>query len=123
MISESMPSDATLKAPGDAEPNLTVAAADRKVCELPNLHTRHAATAGEHKAVVSAIVESTDVLKVRRAIFQAGGESVGILKTAPVLHSSKVRVFIGMKLGALDSIMTAIMRSVRTCEFGRVIRI
>jgi hypothetical protein len=72
--------------------------------------------------VVTAIVEAIDVLQVRRAIFQAGGESVGILKTAPVPHSSKVRVFIGMKLGALDAIMTAIMRSVSTCEFGRVVR-
>jgi len=59
---------------------------------------------------------------VRGAIFQAGGESVGILKTAPVPHSSKVRVFISMKLDALDSIMTAIMRSVSACEFGRVVR-
>jgi hypothetical protein len=100
-----------------------VAAADRKVSDSASQHLHRAATAGEHKAVVSAIVESTDVLQVRRAIFQAGGESVGILKTAPVPHSSKVRVFIGMKLGALDSIMTAIMRSVSACEFGRVVRI
>jgi hypothetical protein len=78
--------------------------------------------AGEHKAVISATVESTDVLHVRRAIFQAAGESVGILKTAPVPHSSRVRVFIDMKLDALDSIMTAIMRSVAACEFGRVVR-
>ena len=77
---------------------------------------------GDHKAVLSVTVESTDVLRVRRAIFQAGGGSVGILKTAPVPHSSRVRVFIGMKLGVLDSIMTAIMRSVGACEFGRVAR-
>jgi hypothetical protein len=62
------------------------------------------------------------VLRVRRAIFHAGGASVGILKTAPVLHSSKVRVFIGMKPGALESIMTAIMGTVTACEFGRVVR-
>lgn len=77
---------------------------------------------GDHKAVLSVTVESTDVLRVRRAIFQTGGGSVGILKTAPVPHSSRVRVFIGMKLGVLESIMTAIMRSVGACEFGRVAR-
>jgi hypothetical protein len=77
---------------------------------------------GDHKAVLSVTVESTDVLRVRRAIFQAGGGSVGILKAAPVPHSSRVRVFIGMKLGVLESIMTAIMRSVGACEFGRVAR-
>lgn len=83
---------------------------------------RPVARMGEHKAVISAIVESTDVLKVRRAIFQAGGESVGVLKCAPVPRSSKVRIFIGMKADALDSLMSAIMRSVAACEFGRVIR-
>ena len=84
--------------------------------------TRRPAPAGEHKAVISVTVESTDVLRVRRAIFQAGGESIGILKAAPVPHSSRVRVFIDMKLGALESIITAIMRSVTACEFGRVAR-
>ncbi len=77
---------------------------------------------GDHKAVISVTVESSDVLRVRRAIFQTGGGSVGILKTAPVPHSSRVRVFIGMKPGVLEPIMTAIMRSVTACEFGRVAR-
>jgi hypothetical protein len=76
----------------------------------------------DHKAALSVTVESTDVLRVRRAIFEAGGESVGILKAAPIPHSSRVRVFISMRLGALESIMTAIMRSVTACEFGRVAR-
>jgi len=84
--------------------------------------TRRLTSSGEQKAVISVTVESTDVLRGRMAIFQAGGESVGILKTAPVPHSSKVRVFIGLKFTALESIMTAIMRSVTACEFGRVAR-
>jgi hypothetical protein len=77
---------------------------------------------GDQKGALSVTVESTDVLCVRRAIFQAGGESVGILKAAPIPHSTRVRVFISMRLGALESIMTAIMRSVGACEFGRVAR-
>jgi hypothetical protein len=122
LISESAPAGALLKAPGDADGNCTVTAEDCKSSDSARQHSRHAATAGEHKAVVTAIVESADVLQLRRAIFQAGGESVSVLKTAPVPHSSKVRVFIGMKLGALDPVMTAIMRSVTACEFGRVVR-
>jgi len=84
--------------------------------------TRRFTSSGEQKAIISVTVESTDVLHVRRAIFQAGGESVGILKAAPVPHSSRVHVFIGIKLGVLESIMTAIMCSVTACEFGRVAR-
>jgi len=122
MISESLPAGVFLKAPGAAEGNRTATSGDRNLGDSGHPHARHSAPAGEHKAVVSAIVESADVLQVRSAIFQAGGESVGILKTAPVPHSSKVRVFISMKLDALDSIMTAIMRSVSACEFGRVVR-
>lgn len=77
----------------------------------------------EQKAALSVTVESADVLRVRRAIFQVGGESVGILKAAPIPYSTKVRVFISIKLGALESIMTVIMRSVTACEFGRVARL
>jgi hypothetical protein len=88
----------------------------------PN-NTRRLAPEAEHKAVISVTVESADMLRVRKAIFQAGGEAVGILKTAPVPHSSQVRVFVGMKVGVLDSIMLQIMRSVTACEFGRVVRL
>ena len=122
MISESAFSGVSMKAGTDAESNRAMADGIGKVGESANSRTRLTVPAGEHKAVVSAIVESADVLQVRRAIFQTGGESVGILKTAPVPRSTKVRVFIGMKLDALDAIMTAIMRSVTACEFGRVVR-
>jgi hypothetical protein len=124
MISDCAPSSAALKTAEEAssEGSRAAMAGVRNACDSPNQRTRHLAPAGEHKAAISATVESTDILCVRRAIFQAGGESVDILKTAPVPHSTKVRVFIGMKLGALDSIMTAIMRSVTACEFGRVVR-
>ncbi len=84
--------------------------------------TLHLVGSSEQKAALSITIESTDVLRVRRAIFQAGGGTVGILKAAPIPHSSKVRVFISMRLGALESIMTAIMRSVTACEFGRIAR-
>ena len=100
---------------------LKTAGRDRNNREMHQSTLRLVPT-GEHKAVISVTVESTDVLRVRRAIFQAGGESVGILKTASAPHSSKVRVFIGLKFTALESIMTAIMRSVTACEFGRVAR-
>jgi hypothetical protein len=124
MISDCAPSSAVYKTAGEASPEGGRAAVlgDRNACDSPNQRTRRFAPAGEHKAVISVTVESSDVLRVRRAIFQAGGESIGILKAAPVPHSTRVRVFIDMKLAALESIMTAIMRSVTACEFGRVAR-
>jgi len=84
--------------------------------------THRLAGSDDQKAVLSVTVESTDVLRVRRAVFQSGGKSVGILKAAPVPHSSKVRLFVGTQTGARESVMSAIMRSVGAGEFGHVAR-
>ncbi len=65
-------------------------------------------------------LEAVDVLRARRAIFQTGGDSVAILKTAVVPHTSQVRLCVGMGAGALESVMTAIMRSIERAQFGRV---
>jgi hypothetical protein len=87
----------------------------------PGSHGKlHLVDAHDQKATLSVTVESTDVLRVRMAVFQSGGKSVGILKVAPVPHSSRVRMFVGTKADAVELIMTAIMRSVGACEFGSV---
>jgi hypothetical protein len=85
--------------------------------------TLHLVGAHAQSAVLCVTVESTDVLCVRRAAFQSGGGSVGILKVTPVPHSSKLRLSIGTKADAVELIMTAIMRAVTACEFGRIARI
>jgi hypothetical protein len=87
----------------------------------PGSHGKlHLVDARDQQAALSVIVESTDLLHVRRAVFQSGGKSVGILKVAPVRHSSRIRLFVGTRVDAVELIMTAIMRSVSSCEFGRV---
>lgn len=118
------PSFAALKTAEEARSvgGCTTADGGRDDLDSRRQSTLRLVPSGEQKAVISVTVESIDVLRVRRAVFQSGGKSVGVLKVAPVPHSSRVRVFIGMKLGAVESIMTAIMRSVTACEFGRIAR-
>ncbi|HUO44487.1 MAG TPA: hypothetical protein VMT94_06185 [Burkholderiales bacterium] len=72
----------------------------------------------EPKVVLSVTVESIDMLRVRRAAFQSIGGSVGVMKAAPVPHSSKVRLFVSAKADALDAIRDSIMRAVPAGEFG-----
>ena len=89
----------------------------------PGSHGKlHLVDAHDQKAALSVTVESTEVLRVRKAVFQSGGKSVGILKVTPVPHSSRVRLFVGTQANAVGLIMTAIMRAVGVCEFGRVTR-
>jgi hypothetical protein len=76
----------------------------------------------EQKAVLSVTVDAVDELRVRRAIFQAGGQSVAILKAVPVPRSSKVRLFVAMKADALELVTSAVIRSVSAGEFGRMTR-
>ena len=112
-----------LKIAGDASPvglctKMVEGRDDRSCCQ----RTRRFVGSSEQKAVLSVTVDAVDTLRVRRAIFQAGGQSLAILKAVPVAHSSKVRLFVGMRADALELVRSAVMRSVTAGEFGRVTR-
>ena len=80
------------------------------------------AHAGDGRERVSLIVtvRAEEVLQARRAIFQAGSESVAILKAAAIPHSADVHLCVGMRADALEATMVAIMRSLNRAQFGRV---
>jgi hypothetical protein len=77
----------------------------------------------EPQISLCVIVESADVFHVRRAVFQAGGQSVQVFKGLPMPRSSKVRLYVTMKAGALDQIRNAVMTATRAGEFGLVRRV
>jgi len=72
----------------------------------------------EPQISLCVIVEAAEMFHVRRAVFQAGGQSVQIIKGLPMPHSSKVRLYITMKAGALDQIRNAVMAAISAGEFG-----
>ncbi len=89
----------------------------------PGSHgTLHLVGAHDQQAALCVTVESTEVLCVRKAVFRSGGKSVGILRVAPVPHSSRVRLFVGTTANTVEMIMLAIMHAVSACEFGRITR-
>ena len=82
---------------------------------LPGSHGKlHLVDAHDQKAAISVTVESTEVLRVRKAIFQSGGKSVGILKVAPVPHSSRVRLFVGTSADAVDNPLLGFLLALAT---------
>jgi hypothetical protein len=74
----------------------------------------------EPRISLCVTVEAVDVFRVRRAVFQSAPESVKVMKAVPVAHSSKVRLYVSMKAGALDAMRSAIIRAVPAGEFGLV---
>lgn len=68
---------------------------------------------------LSVTVESSRLLKVRRAIVQCGCEPVGIVKAVPLAGGTKVRLLIALRPESVPRVMDSIMRSVGASEFGR----
>ena len=68
---------------------------------------------------LSVTVESSQLLKVRRAIVQCGCEPVGIVKAVPLAGGTKVRLLIALRPEFVHPVMDAIMLCVGAGEFGR----
>jgi len=68
---------------------------------------------------LSVTVESSQLLKVRRAIVQCGCKPIGIVKAVPLAGGTKVRLLIALRPEFVHPVMDSIMRSVGAGEFGR----
>ena len=68
---------------------------------------------------LSVTVESSQLLKVRRAIVQCGCTPIGIVKAVPLAGGTKVRLLIALRPEFVHPVMDSIMRSVGAGEFGR----
>jgi hypothetical protein len=64
-------------------------------------------------------VESSQLLKVRRAIVKSGCTPIGIVKAVPLAGGTKVRLLIALRPEFLQPVMDSIMRCVGAGEFGR----
>ncbi len=68
---------------------------------------------------LSVTVESSQLLRVRRAIVQSGCKPVGIVKAVPLAGGTKVRLLIALRPEFVQPVMDSIMRCVGAGEFGR----
>jgi hypothetical protein len=68
---------------------------------------------------LSVTVESSQLLKVRRAIVQCGCKPIGIVKAVPLAGGTKVRLLIALRPEFVHPVMDSIMRCVGAGEFGR----
>jgi hypothetical protein len=68
---------------------------------------------------LSVTVETSQLLRVRKAIVQSGCKPVGIVKAAPLAGGTKVRLLIALRPEFVDRVMDSIMRTVGAGEFGR----
>jgi hypothetical protein len=64
-------------------------------------------------------VETSQLLRVRRAIGQSGCKPVGIVKAAPLACGTRVRLVIALRQEHLDRVMRAITQAVEVDETAR----
>jgi hypothetical protein len=63
-------------------------------------------------------VETSQLLRVRKAIVQSGCKPVGIVKAVPLAGGTKVRLLIALRPEFVDRVMDSIMRAVAAGEFS-----
>ena len=80
----------------------------------------HAADPRQHRLALPLVVEERDVLRVRRAVIQSAGSNVEIVRCTPIHKSTKVRLIIELRAGALDETIRRILQSIETGELGRI---
>jgi hypothetical protein len=93
--------------PGSLRPFANVAPTTFRICKTRELD-----------GSLSVTVESSQLLRVRRAIVQSGCEPVGIVKAVPLAGGTKVRLLIALRPESVQRVMDSIMRSVSAGEFG-----
>jgi hypothetical protein len=67
---------------------------------------------------LSVTVETSQLLRVRKAIVQSGCKPVGIVKAVPLAGGRKVRLLVALRPEFVHQVMDAIMRTVDSGEFS-----
>jgi hypothetical protein len=94
---------------GKKSPHLTAVAAPRS---LPT----------EQGLMMAITIDSRFVTQLRQLVMGTCGELVTFIRTQPLGHTTKVKVWLCVSNAAVDLIMDAVMRSLPSAEFGRITR-
>jgi hypothetical protein len=70
--------------------------------------------------MIPITVDTGIVTLLRRVVMGACGERVDIMRVQSVVHSNKMRLWIGLQNSAVSTAMEAVMRTLPHAEFGRV---
>src|SRR5471030_105253 len=92
----------------------------QRACVAHAYRPTRAPDARQHRLSLPLVVDECDVLRVRRAVIQSAGGKVEIVRCVPIRNSTKVRLTIELRAGAIDETIQRIMQSIKAGELGRI---
>lgn len=65
-------------------------------------------------------IKADSVADLRHLVMRTCGELIVFIKTQPIAHATKMKVWLCLSEAATDKVMDAVMRSLPSAEFGRI---
>ncbi len=65
-------------------------------------------------------IKADCVADLRHLVMRTCGELIVFIKTQPIAHATKMKVWLCLNQAATDKVMDAVMRSLPSAEFGRI---
>lgn len=78
------------------------------------------APAKDHECLMLVTIKSDSVADLRHLVMRTCGGLIVFIKTQPIAHATKMKVWLCLNGSAADLVMDAVMRSLPSAEFGRI---
>lgn len=65
-------------------------------------------------------IKADSVADLRHLVMRTCGELIVFIKTQPIAHATKMKVWLCLSEAATDKVMDAVMRSLPSAEFGSI---
>ncbi|MDO8306713.1 hypothetical protein, partial [Herminiimonas sp.] len=72
------------------------------------------------KCLMLVTIKADCVADLRHLLMRTCGELIVFIRTQPIAHATKMKVWLCLSSTATDMVMDAIMRSLPSVEFGQI---
>lgn len=79
-----------------------------------------ASLANDRKCLMLVTIKADCVADLRHLVMRTCGELIVFIRTQPIAHATKMKVWLCLSSTATDMVMDAIMRSLPSVEFGQI---
>lgn len=73
-----------------------------------------------HECLMLLTISADCVAELRHLVMRTCGEWIVFMRTQPIAHASKMKVWLCLSNPATELVMTAVMRALPSAEFGKI---
>ncbi|MFC7287377.1 hypothetical protein ACFQPC_04930 [Herminiimonas glaciei] len=73
-----------------------------------------------HECLMLLTISADCVAELRHLVMRTCGEWIVFMRTQPIAHANKMKVWLCLSNSATELVMTAVMRALPSAEFGKI---